>query len=195
MTPEQIRSFLEALPEFWSHMFMFALLTGCRVSEITHLCWQDLDFVKRTILIGSEHFKTKTRKVRVLPIHDALFRMLQVMAERAKSDFVFAKPNGLPYSRTHISAAFKSTVRKLGLPEELHLHSTRHTFGSLLVQAGIPFYSVSKLLGHSSVTMTQIYSHLQPEQLSSEVQRLQIPDWSVLNELNGARQPMHAFFS
>lgn len=175
MTPEHITRFLETLPTFWRGVFMFALLTGSRPSELVNLRWEDLDFVRRTIQIGSKYFSTKTRKVRVLPMHDALFSMLQDMKVKANgSEFVFAKPNGQPYTAIYVSHVFKDAIRKLELPEELHLHSTRHTFASLLVQSGVPIYSVSKLLGHSSVQMTQVYAHLQPEQLSNEVHRLQI---------------------
>jgi integrase len=174
MTGAQVQLVLEALPEFWRRVFLFAVLTGCRPSELVNLRWEDIDFLKRCMQIGSRFFDTKTRKVRVIPMHEALFNMLQEMKDQAKSVYVFSKTNGQPYTPVHLSGVFKHTVRKLGLPEELHLHSTRHTFASLLVQNGVPIYSVSKLLGHSSVLMTQRYSNLQPEQLSKEVQQLKI---------------------
>lgn len=116
-------------------------------------------------------------------MHEALFSMLQdmkvkanglVVSEVEPSKFVFAKPNGQPYTAIYVSHVFKEEIRKLGLPEELHLHSTRHTFASLLVQSGVPIYSVSKLLAHSSVQMTQVYAHLQPETLHSSIERLQL---------------------
>jgi site-specific recombinase XerD len=174
MNPDQVKLFLHALPTSWKNLFLFALLTGCRASELVNLRWVDLDFVRRTIQIGNKYFTTKTRKVRLIPMHDSLFSMLQVMKQDASSELVFPNPNGQKYSPIYVGYIFKRTVRKLGLPEELHLHSTRHTFASLLVQSGVPIYSVSKLLGHSSVQMTQVYAHLQPETLHSSIERLQL---------------------
>jgi site-specific recombinase XerD len=174
MSVEQITAFLEALPKFWKDLYLFALLSGSRASEIVNQRWQDIDFLKRTIQIGSKHFTTKNRKVRIIPMHEALVPVLEELKRRAVSDFVFSHSNGKPYSPIHVGYVFRRYRRICGLPEELHLHSTRHTFASLLVSSGVPIYSVSKLLGHSSLAMTQIYSHLEPQQLSDEVQRLQI---------------------
>ncbi len=84
------------------------------------------------------------------------------------------KSNGKPYTTVYVSHIFKQAIRDLGLPEELHLHSTRHTFAGLLVQSGVPIYSVSKLLGHASVQMTQVNAYLQPETLHSNIERLQL---------------------
>jgi integrase len=176
MKPDQIRKFLEGLPKFWRFLFTFALTTGCRASEIVNLRWEDVDLLRRTVQIGSKKFTTKTRRVRTIPMHDAIYSMLLERKKEAKSEFVFAKAsNGRPYTPIHVSHVFKDTVRRLGLPEDLVLHSTRHTYASLLVASGVPIFSVSKLLGHSSLSNTLIYSHLSPENLSSEVQRLQIP--------------------
>jgi integrase len=176
MTQDQIKKFFETLPEFWRRLFLFALLTGCRVSEIVSLRWEDVDLPGRTIRIGSKHFTTKTKKVRIVPMHNVLLAMLEEMKSLAKSYFVFSKINGMPYDPSYVSNTFRMYRRACGLPSELHLHSIRHTFASLLVSSGVPIYSVSKLLGHSSVAMTQIYSHLLPEHLSNEVQKIQIPE-------------------
>ncbi len=74
-----------------------------------------------------------------------------------------------------VSHKFKYYVYALRLTDNrLHFHSLRHTFASWLVQDGVSLYSVQKLLGHSSNNVTQVYAHLQPEQLHSTVERLQI---------------------
>jgi site-specific recombinase XerD len=67
------------------------------------------------------------------------------------------------------------TVKEAKLENHrLHLHSLRHTFASWLVQDGVSLYEVQKLLGHSSIAVTEIYSHLQPEQLHETVNRLKV---------------------
>ena len=73
---------------------------------------------------------------------------------------------------THL---FKEYVLKAGLESRLHFHSLRHTFASWLVQDGVSLYEVQKLLGHSNIAVTQVYSHLQPEGLHSTVNRISIP--------------------
>ena len=66
----------------------------------------------------------------------------------------------------------KLAVRYLGLNERLNFHSLRHTFATHLLQAGIPIYEVSKLLGHSSVKVTEVYSHHIPNQMHSSVEKI-----------------------
>lgn len=67
---------------------------------------------------------------------------------------------------------FKKYVLKANINPKLHFHSLRHTFASWLVQAGVSIYKVSKLLGHSDVKTTEIYSHLRIEDLRNSVEKL-----------------------
>jgi site-specific recombinase XerD len=68
----------------------------------------------------------------------------------------------------------KRWIRKAGLPEELHTHSLRHTAASWLVQSGTSIYAVQQILGHSTIRMTEVYSHLQPEHLRKEMEKLTV---------------------
>ncbi|HMD14056.1 MAG TPA: tyrosine-type recombinase/integrase [Bacteroidota bacterium] len=64
-------------------------------------------------------------------------------------------------------ACYKTSINKMvGV---IYIHSLRHTFASRLVQDGVSLYEVQKLLGHNNITVTQVYSHLQPEGLHSMV--------------------------
>jgi site-specific recombinase XerD len=74
-----------------------------------------------------------------------------------------------------VSHKFKYYVYEARFSDDrLHFHSLRHTFASWLVQDGVSLYEVQKLLGHSSIAVTQVYSHLQPEQLHATVNRLKV---------------------
>ncbi len=73
-----------------------------------------------------------------------------------------------------VTHKLKRYIRRLDLDDRLRFHSLRHTFASWLVQDGVSLYEVQKLLGHSSISMTQVYSHLQPEQLRDTVNKIKV---------------------
>ena len=78
------------------------------------------------------------------------------------------------YSRWHVTHKFKKFLKKSGIKgwECFNVHTLRHTFASHLVMDGSDLYAVSKLLGHSSVAVTQMYAHLAPDYLRISVDRL-----------------------
>jgi site-specific recombinase XerD len=88
-------------------------------------------------------------------------------------EFVFAV-EGRKISRWWVSRKFKRYVLKLGLDDKLHFHSLRHSFATWLVQDGASIYEVQKLLGHSSIKTTEIYSHLVPDGLRRTVDRISV---------------------
>ena len=99
---------------------------------------------------------------------------MQVLTERhitSETNLVFTY-KGKQWIQKTICEKFKKYVVKAGLNPELHLHSLRHTFASWLVQRGVPIYDVSKLLGHSNIKITEIYSHLRAEDLRESVEKL-----------------------
>jgi len=77
-----------------------------------------------------------------------------------------------------MSIRFKSALKRSPLEEkrkkELHFHSLRHTFATLLLQQSVPIYTVSRMLGHSSVRTTEIYSHAIPNDFKTEVEKLSL---------------------
>lgn len=64
---------------------------------------------------------------------------------------------------------FKDTVRVAKLDDRLHFHSLRHTCGSWLAMKGVPMRVIQGILGHSSVQVTERYSHLQPEVMQKAI--------------------------
>ena len=70
----------------------------------------------------------------------------------------------------YLSAYYRKATAKL--PFNCFLHKLRHTFASHLVQNGVDLYRVSKLLGHTSIKMTEIYAHLTPSDIKSAVAKL-----------------------
>ncbi|MHB1686984.1 MAG: tyrosine-type recombinase/integrase [Ignavibacteriaceae bacterium] len=149
-----------------------AFFTGMRVSEIINLKWDAINFTSGIITVqNNESFTTKNKHERIIPIHSKVNSLLMNRNLIASKDYIFSK-NGILYHQELISKVFKRAVRKIGLSEDLHFHSLRHSFASNLVKKGISLYVVKELLGHESITTTQIYSHLQKESLVNAISLL-----------------------
>jgi site-specific recombinase XerD len=80
---------------------------------------------------------------------------------RKKSGWCFLNSEGGQF-KNNLLKRFKAICKKAGI-EDYHLHTLRHTFASQLVMAGVSIYKVSQWLGHSDVTTTMIYAHLEPQ--------------------------------
>lgn len=176
-TREQFRKLISVVgDETFKELLYFAVMTGMRRAEILQLQWKDIDLERKLLLVcNSERFTTKTKRSRGLPVNDSLLEMLRLKKANRTSEFIFEK-EGRPFNAEYVSKRLKKYVRKAELPESLHFHSLRHSFASWLVEDGVSIYEVQKLLGHQSVSVTQIYAHLQPEQLHNTINRITFLD-------------------
>jgi integrase len=174
-TQEDIQLLLVTIKDKnFKELCLCALLTGMRLGELLSLEWSQIDFVKKVIFIkNTESFTTKSRKNRIVPMTDDLWKMLALRKERADTALVFHS-KGKKLKDGSISQKFKKIVRKAKLDDRLHFHSLRHTFTSWMVQKGVSLYAVKEILGHSDFKTTQIYSHLQPGKLHSEMNKISI---------------------
>ena len=175
-TRSEIHALLQSIEEQWlKEIVMFGAMTGMRQGEILHLRWEDLDLVRRTISIQSgSRYTTKAGKRRIVPMNDITYLLLSKKSETRNGYLVFTI-KGVPIKRELLSVRFKRSVKKAGITNAgLHFHSLRHTFASWLVQNGLSLYEVQKLLGHSSAAVTQMYSHLLPDQMHSTVNKIGI---------------------
>jgi integrase len=148
-----------------------AVATGMRLGEILSLKWHQMDLAHGFIrLENRSDFTLKNRRQRIVPLGEIV---KQLLAEIPRpSDYVFSNALGNPYKVGTISTKFKKFVRKAGLPEEVHFHCLRHTSGSCLIETGSPISHVQKILGHSSLRVTEIYIHQVPSQLRESVLKL-----------------------
>jgi len=100
----------------------------------------------------------------------ALSEELFKLKERAASEYLFYNPEtGRPL--TTVKRAFKSACRRAGI-SNLRFHDLRHTFATRLVERGVDLITVKELLGHSSVTITERYTHSFGEQKRKAVELL-----------------------
>ncbi len=158
-------------------LFFIAFYTGMRLGELVNmkLSWIDLDNSQITVHC-SDGFITKSKKERIIPMNHSLAnffrnRLPKVLSTK-NEDYVFTRVAGIKLNEDFVSKKFKEAVRIAQLDDKIHFHSLRHSFASLLVQRGISLYVVKELLGHEDLTTTQIYSHLQQQNLKDAVNLL-----------------------
>ena len=146
----------------------FLYACGARISEASGLRLGDVDFSARLVkVIG------KGNKERVIPLHDLCIEAMRVYIEHARPkllagkscDRFFVSSRGNPMSPDSMRKMFKSTVRAAGLDERLSPHDMRHTFATDLLDGNADLRSVQEMLGHASLSTTQIYTHLSPARL------------------------------
>jgi len=154
---EQFNLILDYLPAHLRDIYLVLRYTGLRVSELLSLRWREVQVRNKLILIGSKSYTTKSKKIRYVPMNDIVSKIfLCKHSECSISDrLVFCKTNGFPYQVDYVSKKFKNVCKTLKLPGSYHLHCLRATLGSELINKGVPIFTVSKLLGHSSVRVTE----------------------------------------
>ena len=139
-----------------------AIYTGMRKSELFNLAWEDIDFARDTITVrNKEDFTTKSKRFRVIPLHPALKPLLARI--QCKKGHCFDTIN---HRRSFGRIVRKSKLKPFGW------HDLRHTFASHLVMCGVDLVSISKLLGHSDIKTTMIYSHLTGDHMKTALGKL-----------------------
>lgn len=141
--------------------------TGARISEVLALVVDDIaetrDFIKVT---------GKGDKQRIVPVGGAAQRALEAYLVRGrpalskgKSHAVFLNKRGGALSRQSSWTIIKDAASRAGIEKEISPHTMRHSFATHLLEGGADVRTVQELLGHASVTTTQIYTHVTPENL------------------------------
>ncbi|MEQ9444754.1 MAG: tyrosine-type recombinase/integrase [Rhodospirillaceae bacterium] len=142
---------------------MFLLSTGCRLNEALTAEWAFIDLDRKTWRVSAAN--SKSGKARVVPLSDAAVDVLNAVGSQDKHAFVFTNlKTGKRY--THIAHTWQRLRKKAGLPK-LRLHDLRHTYASMLVNAGESLYVVQQCLGHADGRVTQRYAHLAPQTLQN----------------------------
>lgn len=144
--------------------------TGMRVSECTNLTLKQLDFTTGVLLVLG-----KGNKERYIPFgsfaQDALEEYLytarkDIMAKYHKEhEYVFINHYGDPITPTGVEYVLKKVLKKSSLTADIHPHMLRHTFATHLLNNGADMRTVQELLGHASLSSTQIYTHVTTENL------------------------------
>ena len=150
--------------------------TGLRLGEVLSLEWAQVrlepasgaKFGHLTVLSG----KAKSKKSRNVPLSQRVQSILTNWKPQQEGH-VFHRANGAPLSETLLDQQHARVRKMLKFPADFVLHSLRHTFGTRLGEAGADAFTIMKLMGHSTITVSQRYVHPSPESVERAFERLQ----------------------
>lgn len=141
-------------------LFSFYAFTGARRAEALGLKWTDLEFDKDVLILR----KTKGDKSRLIPMCSKLKLLLVDLPNT--SEYVF------PIKQPYTNKLFKKYAEKAGLQKHFSIHSLRHSFLTYIVSDSGNIRAAQELAGHSSISVTEIYSHPILDDLKELVERL-----------------------
>ena len=147
--------------------------SGLRVSELINLKISEVNFNENILLING-----KGNKQRLVPMSEITKKQLLIYMDQIRShmdikkgfeDFLFLSRRGSSLSRQMIFIIIKNQIKKLGINKKISPHTFRHSFATHMVQGGADLRVVQQLLGHTSITTTEIYTHLNTDDLRKSI--------------------------
>lgn len=153
LTLEEVRK-LENTPyvkENIRRAFLFACYCGLRLGDVMDLHWSDIS------VNGGRHFVSVVMQKNSKPISLPLpAKALSWLPERGEPKvLVFSLP-----SQTVMRKHLQKWAEQAELGRHLHFHLSRHTYGTMLITAGVDLYTASKMMGHADVRPTQVYAKI-----------------------------------
>jgi integrase/recombinase XerD len=170
-----INSIDRSKPEGTRNVAIFETLyaSGLRVSELVGMRLSDLFFKEDLIRVVG-----KGNKERLVPINALAQRMINLYREEIRvhqspkkgaEDILFLNRRGGALSRAMIFTLVKEAAQKAGVRKKISPHTFRHSFATHLVKHGADLRAVQEMLGHESITTTEIYTHLSQQQLRETI--------------------------
>jgi integrase/recombinase XerD len=175
----EINALMDAIdlstPEGMRNRTMLEVLYGCglRVSELVNLkisnLFLDVEFIKvigkgdkeRLVPIGSQAIKYIKMYLGDVRVH--------VPVKKGEEDYIFLNRRGKHLTRMYVFTVIKDCTQKAGLQKIISPHTFRHSFATHLIEGGADLRSVQEMLGHASITTTEIYTHLDRDYLRSTI--------------------------
>ena len=179
LSVEEIENIIEQIdlssPEGERNRAMLELLygSGLRVSELINIKISEINFNENILLITG-----KGNKQRLVPMGELSKKQILIYLEQIRphikikkgfEDILFLNRRGSSLSRQMVFIVIKNQVEKLGIRKTISPHTFRHSFATHLVQGGADLRVVQQLLGHVSITTTEIYTHLNTDDLRKSI--------------------------
>ena len=158
-------------PEGMRNKAIMEVLYGCglRVTELINLRISNVNEQSEFIRIVG-----KGDKERIVPIGSIALKLIKIYVQeirvhlnikRGNEDYVFLNRSGTQLSRISVFTMIKALAQKINLNKSISPHTFRHSFATHLIEGGADLRAVQEMLGHSSITTTEIYTHLDREYL------------------------------
>ena len=153
-------------------MFLFSCFTGLAIADMECLKFSHI----QTAADGRRYIRKERQKTEVesiVPLHPIaeaiLSRCQEEQTVKEKGDCLI-----FPYScsRSTMNNKLSTVGKACGIRQRLSFHMARHTFGTLSLSAGIPIESIAKMMGHASISSTQIYAQVTDKKISEDMDRL-----------------------
>lgn len=179
LTPEEVDRLLPHLSTHVREFLLFALATGLRMRNITHLEWQDVDLFRRLLYIHPD--QAKGGNPITIPLDDDAMSVLKARHKECDTGRVFLY-RGKPYDSVRVHT-LQRAAKKAGIEKHIHPHLLRHTFASWHIMSGTSLAELRELGGWAKLDSVMIYAHLSVAHLEeaaknrSKIQRL-VKKWS-----------------
>lgn len=156
LTIDEIRSMIttDCPNELVKRAYLFSCFTGLRISDIRNLKWGDV-YTENGQTFVSVVMK-KTTKPLYIPLSGQALKWMPEKGDSTFDDYVFG--NLVNYG--NVNENLKKWAEAAGIRKHISYHTSRHSFATMMLTLGADLYTVSKLLGHSSVKHTQIYARI-----------------------------------
>ncbi len=157
LTPNEVKKMIE-ITENIKHKLILKMLYGCglRVSEVVNLKKKDIDFSEKLI-----HIKlSKGKKDRFVKLPESLIEDLKNYCRLFNDEVLFPSNRGGKLTTATIQAIVENSAKKVKIKKEVYPHLLRHSFATHLLEQGTDLRIIQKLLGHSDIKTTQIYTHI-----------------------------------
>ena len=164
LTKEEIKKLIDVTQNI-KHRLIIKLLYGCglRVSELINLKKEDFNFNENLLKIKL----AKGRKDRFVKIPNSLKEEISKYIDLVNSDFVFGSARGGKLTTKTIQLIIKNAAKKADIKKEVYPHLLRHSFATHLLEQGIDLRIIQKLLGHSDIKTTQIYTQISQQSIKN----------------------------
>ncbi len=134
--------------------YLFSCFTGLRISDVKNLRWRDVYHENGQTFVSV--VMKKTTKPLYIPLSRQALKWMPEKGEGTPDDYVFV---GL-VNYGNVNENLKKWAEAAGIRKHISYHTSRHSFATMMLTLGADLYTVSKLLGHSSVKHTQIYARI-----------------------------------
>ena len=166
LSREEVRDLLQATRRRRDRLALSLMYaTGLRIGEAMRLAVRDIDSRRMVILV----VRGKGNKQRQVPLSERLLGELRAWwCEHRNPTWLFPGQRPVkPLGESVVQKAFQEAATRIGLTKGASTHTLRHTFATELLEAGIDLITIQRILGHSNLATTAIYTHVRRDHLQA----------------------------